>query len=348
MTQLSDALRAFVHDAPRQKILIGEISAHASHLDQSLIGAPDARARLCHLITELADQGVIVLPRSAAGWDTRNTPALPQWVSRPALPPRPTATVTSRVWPDSLAAAALVAERPDEIRLLTLVADWMRRDPNPDQVPLEERSLDILDDEKLLALELTKRLFTTGTLTLGLLAAYRTPIPFASQHIHGTGPTKLLVAENNATYHSLVIVAREQPEHTRQDLQVAWGSGKQFPASIASVPLLDPAPTAIFYFGDLDLAGLQIPVNAAVTARTLGLPEVHPAAALYEHALAGGTPRPDRSNTGTRTQFPDLLAWLPKHLRSPLADLLAAGNRIPQEIVGQRELRQNPHLLNLG
>jgi len=343
--QLCAALGSFVRDASKQKILIEEITAYATRLDQSLIGAPDARTRLHHVITELTNQGVVVLPKSRTGWDTRNTPALPRWVSKPTRPQPRRAAPTGRVWPQPLAAAALVADRPDEIDLLTRIGDWMRREPHPDPVPLEERSLDILNDEKALALELTKRIFTTGALTLDLLAAYRTPIPFASQYVPGTGPTALLVAENNATYHSLITVAREQPEQARPDLHIAWGSGSQFPVSIASVPLLDPAPDSIYYFGDVDLAGLRIAVAATESAQSLGLPRVRPAVALYEHALAAGTPRPDRSNFGALREFPDIITWLPSHLKPPIAALLAAGNRIPQEFVGLRALRQNPYLL---
>jgi hypothetical protein len=56
--------------------------------------------------------------------------------------------------------------------------------PQRRRLPIEERSLKILDGEKALAVETTKRLFTTGALSLDLLACYPIPIPFPCQNSH--------------------------------------------------------------------------------------------------------------------------------------------------------------------
>ncbi len=161
----------------------------------------------------------------------------------------------------------------------------------------------------------------------------------------GRGPTTLVVAENNATYHSLLTVARAEQADTRPDLHIAWGSGNQFPTSIRSVPLLDPAPTALYYFGDLDLAGIRLAVNAAATAGLLGLPPLQPHPRLYVEALRIGTPRRDKSNPATGSMYPALLEWLPPDLRPPVAALFRDGKRIPQETIGLRLLRTRPDLL---
>jgi hypothetical protein len=204
--------------------------------------------------------------------------------------------------------------------------------------------LEVLGDEKALAIETTKRLFTTGALTLRLLACYPTPVPFPSQHVRGSGPTRLLIAENNATFHSLLTIARTMHPEVRPDLHIGWGGGNQFPTSITAVPLLDPAPTALYYVGDLDVAGLRIAVNAAAAAHMHRLPPLRPAVAFYEWLLAHGVPRPDRSNTGVGDPGA-LLAWMPTTLHGAVAELLHRRQRIPQETLGLRALRADPDLL---
>jgi hypothetical protein len=166
-----------------------------------------------------------------------------------------------------------------------------------------------------------------------------------SQHVPGAGPTRLLVAENNATFRSLLTVGRELDPGVRPDLHIGWGCGNQFPVSIAAVTLLDPAPTALYYVGDLDVAGLRIAVNAAATATTHRLPPLRPAVALYDWLLTNGAPRADRSYLGI-VDHTALLDWMPADLRDPTARLLQERQRIPQETLGLRALRADPPLLS--
>jgi hypothetical protein len=154
----------------------------------------------------------------------------------------------------------------------------------------------------------------------------------------------LLVAENNATFHSLLTAARELDVGVRRDLHIGWGCGNQFPTSISAVTLLDPAPTALYYVGDLDAAGLRIALNAAVAADVHHLPPLQPAVALYEWLLVHGVPRPDRSNIGIGEPAP-LPAWLPRELHEPVRRLHHDRQRIPQESLGLRILRGDPTLL---
>jgi hypothetical protein len=115
---------------------------------------------------------------------------------------------------------------------------------------------ELFGDEKALDRYPKTRLFTSGALTQDLLACYDPPLPFASQHVSGNGPVILLVAENLATYTSFLTAARTLDATDRPDLHVAWGIGGSFEQSVLSIPLLDPSPRYVRYFGDLDLAGL--------------------------------------------------------------------------------------------
>ncbi|UQU67555.1 DUF2220 family protein [Couchioplanes caeruleus] len=342
-TALGDIIATYVAEQPTSRVRVDGLLRHATAADPTLVGDPSARTRLAAVLAGLAEAGAVVLPKTRSGWDHRTNPPLPLWVGK-TRPRRVRSTPVPRVWPQALEAAAAIATRPDEHQLLDRIATWLRNNPGAEPVPLEERSLEILDDEKALAIETTKRLFTTGALTLDLLACYPTPIPFPSQYVPGRGPTRLLVAENNATFHSLLQAARQLDPDVRPDLHIGWGCGNQFPTSITAVALLDPAPTALYYVGDLDVAGLRIAVSAAAIAKAQRLPPLQPAAALYRWIFASGVPRLDRSNTGAKASS-TLVAWMPQDLHPSVAQLLEQRQRIAQETLGLRALRAEPDLL---
>jgi hypothetical protein len=91
----------------------------------------------------------------------------------------------------------------------------------------------------------------------------------------------------------------------------------------------------LFYFGDLDPAGLRIASRAAERrAQRGGLP-LEPAASLYAWLLNRGARTALRPNE--RATLADL-AWLPEDLRGAVESLFADGHRIPQESLGTRVL----------
>ena len=340
---LIHVLSAHIAEQAGRRIQFDAVLRHATTADPTLLGDPSARTRLAEALAELATEGVIQLPKSRTGWDHRTQPPLPRWIGKTTA--RPTAVrPADRVWPQTLEHAAAIATRPDEHDLLERVALWLRDNAHPEPVPIEERSLEILDDEKALATHTTKRLFTSGALNLDLLACYPTPVPFPSQYVPGIGEPRLLVAENNATFHSLLTLARGLAPTSRPNLHIGWGSGNQFPVSITAVTLLEPLPTAAYYFGDLDAAGLRIAASAAATAERNNLPTLHPAVTLYRWLLTHGTPRPDKSNSGITDPEP-LITWLPDGLRPAVANLIVTRQRIPQERLGLRALRADADLL---
>ena len=78
----------------------------------------------------------------------------------------------------------------------------------------------------------------------------------------------------------MLTAARALDVTTRPDLHVAWGIGGSFEQSVLSIPLLEPSPRYVRYFGDLDLAGLQIAARSARQAAEADLRPVLPAIAL--------------------------------------------------------------------
>jgi hypothetical protein len=345
--RLTRGLTATITGHRTRRIDLPTLREWAHDIDPTLTGDPSSRQRLLTALTTLQAEGAVTFPSptNRTAWDRRAHPPLPAWITRTPTPQPPVQKIAEpRVWPHTLAAAAKLATRPNELALLTTIATWLRDHPTPIVVPVEERSLQLFNDEKALSKLATTRLFTTGALTLALLACHPTPLPLASTYIPGTGPTTLLIVENNATYFSFIYTARTLPSTTRASLHIAWGSGGQITASIASATVLDPPPTTIRYFGDLDPAGLHIPANAHTTATEHQLPPVQPATDLYQWLLDHGIPRPGPAATTTRLP-PPVVDWLTEPLRDPVQRLIAAGHRIPQETLGLEVLLTNPQLL---
>jgi hypothetical protein len=92
---------------------------------------------------------------------------------------------------------------------------------------------------------------------------------------------------------------------------------------------------ALFYFGDLDPAGIRIASRAAERRAKREDVSLHPASALYNWLLTSGmrTPLPNSDQV-----LPSDVAWLPGALREAVFALFAAGQRIPQESLGTRAL----------
>jgi hypothetical protein len=350
LSPLAARLALQVAAARNKRVLVAELFTAAQEHDLSLVGDPAARARFRQALDELAGASVVTLPSPAsrAGWDAMVEPPLPVQVTRvdreaAGLAVRP----VPRVWPSALEAAGRIANRPDEHALLERVARWLRDNPAPVRVPVGERSAELFDDEKALGRYRKTRLFTSGALTLNLLACYDPPLPFASQHVPGNGPVTLLVAENLATYTSFLTAARTLDVTTRPNLHVAWGIGGSFEQSVLSIPLLDPLPRYVRYFGDLDLAGLGIAARATRQAAEAGLPPVLPAIACYRFLLNGPRHwrRPDDSNRVGQPDYGDACAWLPPELRPRARELLASGEKVAQEHLGLQALLGDPTLI---
>lgn len=336
--------------ARNKRILVAVLFTAAQEHDLSLVGDPAARARFRQALDELAGASLVTLPsaNSRSGWDAIVEPPLPVRVTRvDREAARPAVRPVPRVWPSALEAAGRIAGRPDEHALLERVAGWLRDNPAPVRVPAGERSAELFGDEKALDRYRKTRLFTSGALTLDLMACYDPPLPFASQHVPGGGPVILLVAENLATYTSFLAAARALDAADRPDLHVAWGTGGSFAQSVLSIPLLDPSPRYVRYFGDLDLAGLRIAARAARQAAQADLPPVLPAIACYRFLLEGPRywRRPDDSNRAGQPDYADACAWLPPALRPRAGELLASGEKIAQEHLGLQTLLSEPTLI---
>ncbi len=213
-----------------------------------------------------------------------------------------------------------------QVAQLRVINGWLRdRGRDADVVPLRERSLEVLGHEKALDAMLMTTVFGPTRLTLDHLRTFRTHPPLPVTRV-GNGPV-LLVVENDNTFHSISTVLRDDPGTVGY---VAWGAGGAFEASVRSAGDL-PGIERVRYFGDIDMAGLRIPRNAADTAGRESLPPVTPAVELYEALLATSVRQHGQSPVPTESADA-LSAWLGEpHLVGEVRELLIAGVRVPQE-----------------
>ncbi|WP_329177313.1 Wadjet anti-phage system protein JetD domain-containing protein [Streptomyces sp. NBC_01477] len=277
---------------------------------------------------------------------------LPQ-AQPPAVPPmprwHPVLTWLAEEW-----ATATVKQRP----AYAAIDRWLKSGPDLFRIPLRERALEIfgtfgsaedfLMPEKTLDDLKSGPLFSDQGRLDQLLHAFRPPLPLITETFPlededgrycrvGTGDV-LFVVENATTWWSLV---ESLPGDHRLGY-VAWGLGGTFRASIRAIKAKHRI-TQIRYFGDLDTSGLRIPLRACDTAAELGLPPVQPAEHLYRALQLLGRPRPATAKEASITAATagELAQWLPAPCQERGRQLLLDGQRLAQEWVTYRYLRQN-------
>lgn len=322
--RLGDALAAW----PRRRIRLDELWKVLDEVEPATRTDSRRRRVLEGLITELAAAGEVELPAERS-YDHSEVPALPRFLGlqRKAAPPPPPRRPP--VWHPSLSWVPTARLVPAQLERLERVNDWLQVSRDPLVVPSRERSVELFGDEKALDRLIGTSIFAPGRLSLELLRCRRV-VPRLHCEAIGDGST-LLVVENSDTFDSLVTVLRGRDDH-RIGL-VGWGAGGGFEASVLSVADLGPPVAEVSYFGDLDENGLRIPANAALTAQSVGLPVVRPAAGLYSAMFAKGRPQPGLRKVPA-DDAADLATWLAPEHRDEATRLLSGGWRLAQEWVG--------------
>ena len=325
----------------RRRVPLPELWRLFDEADPASRGSTRRRQHLADCLAELGDTGVIELP-AAASFDRTQRPPLPRFITIPSTDQSPIPT-RGPVWHPDLSWAATLRVTGTQAELLEQVNAWLFRGAGRGHpaVPLRERSLELLGDEKALDALTGTTLFGPGRLTLELLRTYRVTLPL---HATSVGPGEvLLVVENSDTFDSLRRALSQAPGRVAA---LAWGAGAGFESSVLSVASMGPAIREIRYFGDLDAAGLRIPAAASRLAQQEGLPAVQPATALYTALLAVG--RPCSAQLPLDAQRADeLVGWLDPQHQEPCRLLLTEGHRIAQETVGLAYLTATSDWRNL-
>lgn len=318
-----EALQA--SSGPRRKTreqLLDTVLGEQPHLRSS----PDLRPVTATLVSRLADAGALRAPASRRLWDALNPP-LPDWVELPApksvaAPSRP-----SVPWRPELRWATTLRLTASQRVVLERINTWLRDHPTGPDIPLRERSLQVLGHEKTMERLLGGTLFAPGRLTLPMLRCFATPPPLHTATV-GDGD-RVLVVENSATFHTLTRLLSDSATRPASS-RVRWtcyGAGGLFAAAAPSLTVLSPA--VIVYFGDLDVKGLNIPASAAAAAAAQGMPPIRPAAGLYKLLLDVGVAEPVGANKNVSSVTAGL-GWLGSDLASR-AGAVIADQRLAQE-----------------
>jgi hypothetical protein len=342
LVALAARLAEALASEPRLRIPLERLWQLHATVDPGATGGQVRRERLAAALQQLASQGKL---RPAAASDGR-TPPLPRFVTlqrpdRPRWPPP-----RNVAWHHRLAflARASAQASPSQLKAFERINQFLKEGGEQRPiVPVQERSIELFDDEKYLNRLLDSALFRHAEWLLGLLRCYQATAPLAYERIasgDGKPDAGALVAENTATFHSLVRALREQAQARRGTGPVGlvvYGEGRHFDAAAPYLGQLQPPHTPVWYFGDLDAKGLATPQLASQRLLAAGLAPVRPAVSLYRLLLTYGRPRPAR-RPPPPAAVPGLVEWLPPDLRESVGKVLADGNRLAQEAVGYERL----------
>ena len=297
------------------------------------------REALAGYLTTLRDQGHLQFPQQRGLWDLTPAPPLPRWVQLAApMPEGAPIDHRSIAWPPEL--ARLIDEpriAPDVLTDLLAIKKFLAEGGRRRElVPLRERSVELLGDEKRLDVLVRSRLAIRVGLGPELLRVRPVPVPIVWEPGPSSDATTILVIENLHTYDSFRRWNAREGAH----LAVVYGAGKAFAGMLDDLGriVVELGAYEIHYFGDLDAEGLQIPASAT---RVLGTLPLVPAEQWYEMLLDRGVglSLPDVEPTAPESG----LQWLPDRLRPRVKRLLMTGRRLPQELIGWDQLRDISH-----
>jgi hypothetical protein len=111
---------------------------------------------------------------------------------------------------------------------------------------------------------------------------------------------KVLVVENSETFH----VMQERNERSQEYRAIVYGAGNTFYKNSPCLDTLQPdnGKGRFFYFGDIDIPGFEIPMNAQNTLERVGSKiELLPAIDLYQETFDKGA--------AAKVQYERLHAW---------------------------------------
>jgi hypothetical protein len=199
-------------------------------------------------------------------------------------------------------------------------------------VPIKERSLEIFGDEKRLdLLYSSSSLFQDTRLSLEHLRCFIVPEPLGwKRGCNPDGP--MIILENAATWHSFAEWDRQQPQFSA----TIYGGGKRIIHSVAFLGDIFSevgGRRPLYYFGDLDAAGLQIARLASDRSAAFGFGSIAPHTWSYTQLFELAASKPITQPTDQQQPRPADLAWLGP-LQSTAQSILERNQRIPQEWIG--------------
>lgn len=238
-------------------------------------------------------------------------------------------------WRDGLGwVASLRTVTDGNLAALLAINDWLAatKGGRVPVVPQRIRSAEVLGDEKALDALSKTALFGEGRLTWELLAAVPVEPPLALRRVGSGGA--VLVVENADPYWLAVEALRGCRGAVGL---VAWGQGRGGGRSLPTLALEPDVSGPVWYWGDFDPVGLDIPTSASPAIEAAGLGPLLPAVPLYE-AMADHADRAGGTECGSRWGDRPRSCWLGQHLWARFALVVEGGQRVAQEVLGPEQV----------
>lgn len=208
-------------------------------------------------------------------------------------------------------------------------------------IPARERALQIFKDEKALDKCAKEGLFS-GRISLEDLDCFYCPEPLPyhplSMDVVETMGKPLLVVENSTTYRS----CWQANKSTKTFAAVIYGKGfKQTnpTQAVEGLPEIEGqlGSQGIWYFGDLDPAGLYIPKKINASREQANLSLLKSAIPLYRELIRKGQAVPYQKSQQRYHNREWAIQWLGTELARPYLDQVACV-RWPQEGLGELDM----------
>ncbi|MEW5744417.1 MAG: hypothetical protein AB1805_03110 [Nitrospirota bacterium] len=327
---MSELFLQAIRSGHRKRIVLTTLRRLWLDTNPEQLQHPERDALLLAALKELEVRGELILPAQGS-FERLGNPPMPKFV-----------TLVNKSYvrpPDDWSRISWLPElgfwtdlNTSELVTAKAINDWLlRRRGKFLRVPLRERSLEIFGDEKYLDLRVRDNALFSGRLPLAVIGAFMVPHPLPYRAAIAPGKP-LLVVENHHTYWSLA----EWNLQVCRYAAIVYGAGKAFCSSGQALHeiIRECHGDGALYFGDLDPAGIMIPLRFNASSEF----PVHPATDLYQFALERGYRRP----SVIRVAEDETAAkrWLPQ-LSDMLCLLWASDHWIPQESLGTEQLFSN-------
>jgi hypothetical protein len=297
------------------------------------VGGVDARDELLKVLEQLRDADVLTFPSDRGrGWDRNSTVVLPLWVTL-VESEKPTSQRGWRTFPWHPALAWVVkigSLSADQEVFMGRLQEELVSGGLRERAPFKYRSLQLTGSEKRLEGLLSTQLFKPGRLTLELLNCDGLGLPLTYERV-GLEP-RMIIFENAGSF----LVARRvlvDARHAPYGL-IAYGGGNQVLRCVDYLKEIHDL-AGVDYVGDLDAKGIDIGGTFAdLVSQQTRLP-VLPATAVHlamiDAARELGHPQGWPTASGHQTR--KLNRWLAPECAETVKNILASGNRIPEEVL---------------
>ena len=332
-----------------------------------LIEEQECEELLGRLLDELISNKVIRFPDQQAPGAWLEGNKLPRWVSRCCEAPilldaakaQKKESVNDDLHAEDVPLSEIRSRAPWEGKMLAIgpslplnkvrlhkaliINDYMRqRSPNPEKLPVNERSLALFGHEKELK-DAHKGGIFSGRITLEDLDCYRVPEPLQGVRWPNVPiDAPILIIENSTTFYSAWNANKNDPAYSA----VVFGRGKMikgFELATDSLEELREESMSrcggtqlpqLHYFGDIDPEGIEIPISVNQQRKQYGLSPVLPAYELYRRLLCFPK-QPPEHNWPKSLSRADVINWFGEPLAEIIIDAFDHQRRWAQERITQ-------------